>query len=43
MVKKQQDDDETLTIDLDVEQWIDGDGNPNEQPGVVQIFQLNLV
>ena len=42
VVKKERDDPEVLTIDLDNEQWIDGDGNPSEQPGVVQIFQLNL-
>lgn len=27
VLKKQQADDETLTIDLDVHQWIDRDGN----------------
>ena len=43
VIKKQRDDEETLTIDLDVEQWIDGDGNPSQQPGVLQIFPLNLV
>lgn len=43
LVKKQSDDPEVLTIDLDVHQWVDGDGNPNKQPGVVQIFPLNLV
>ena len=37
VIKKVQGDDETLTIDLDEHQWIDGDGNPNEQPGVVRI------
>ena len=31
VIKKQRDDEETLTIDLDVEQWIDGDGNPSQQ------------
>ena len=43
VVKKEQDDAEALTIDLDAEQWIDGNGNPNEQPGVLRIFHLNLV
>ena len=43
VIKKQRDDEEALTIDLDVEQWIDGDGNPSQQPGVLQIFPLNLV
>ena len=43
VVKKHRDDAEVLTIDLDKEKWIDGDGNPSEQPGVVEIFPLNLV
>ena len=43
VVRKGQGDTEALTIDLDADQWIDGDGDPNEQPGVVRIFPLNLV
>ena len=34
---------ELLTIDLDTDQWVDGNGNQNVQPGVVQIFELNRV
>ena len=43
VIKKVQEDDETLTIDLDEHQWIDGNGNPNEQPGVLRIWPLNIV
>lgn len=42
VIEKEQGD-ETLTINLDEHQWIDGDGNPNEQPGVVRIWPLNIV
>jgi hypothetical protein len=43
VIKKEDDDDEILTIDLDKHQWIDGNGNPNTQGGVLQIWPLNLV
>ena len=43
VIKKVNEDDETLTIDLDEHQWIDGDGNSNMQPGVLRIWPLNIV
>ena len=34
---------EVLTLDMEVNQWIDRDGNSQQQPGVVRKFYLNLV
>ena len=34
---------EVATLDMDVDQWIDRDGDPSEQPRVVRRFQLNLI
>ena len=34
---------EWLTQDFDVNQWIDTDGNPQTQPGVTDVFELNRV
>lgn len=31
------------TLNMDVHQWIDGDGNPRVQPGVVTRFELTLI
>ena len=34
---------EVATLDMDVHKWIDGDGDPNVQPGVVTRFELTLI
>lgn len=34
---------EVATLDMDVDQWIDRDGDPRKQPRVVRRFELNLV
>lgn len=43
VIKKASGSFEVLSLDMDVHQWIDGDGNPITQPGVVQIFELTRV
>ena len=34
---------EVATQDMDVDQWVDGEGNPGSQPGVTVRFQLNKI
>ena len=34
---------ELFTCDLDADQWIDTDGDPQTQPGVTNVFELNRV
>lgn len=33
---------EVATLDMDVHQWLDGNGNPISQPGVTNVFELTL-
>ena len=34
---------QVATLDMEADQWIDGDGNPSSQPGVTKRFVLNKI